>query len=181
MFWIKTLCFAVSKHLRNLLRARLLLGMTHARSRVPTLTQRTPTVTHSQFVGGTPVDEFVVESPGLRRGCFWWGHGEGMPVSAEVGAWTTARNVVWEAQALRQRGRNPALALCLEIFGGLNKLLHSFNLLQAQAPGKKTTGFYPLLARRGLNLKLTLTIWPQLRPATTQNVRAQQNCPTHWL
>lgn len=41
-----------------------------------------------------------------------------MPASAEVGAWTAARNVVWEAPALRQRERNPALALRLEIFGG---------------------------------------------------------------
>lgn len=65
---------------------------------------------------------------------------------------------VWEAQALRQRGRNPALALRLDTFGGLNKVLHSFTPLQAQATREKTMGFYPLLARRGLNLELTLTI-----------------------
>lgn len=85
-----------------------------------------------------------------------------MPASAEVGAWTAARNVAWEAQALSQRKRNPALALRLETFEGLNKLLHSSTILQAQAPREKNKpkklGFYPLLARKELNLELTLLI-----------------------
>ena len=36
----QTLLFCVSKHLRNLLRARLLLGVIHTRSGVPILTQK---------------------------------------------------------------------------------------------------------------------------------------------
>lgn len=43
--------------------------------------------------------------------------------------------------------------------GGLNKLPQSFTLLQAQAPGEKQImGFFPLLAKRELNLELILMI-----------------------
>lgn len=95
-----------------------------------------PPVTHPLSVD----EECGVESPGLRR-----------DVSDEVMGreclpqqrWEPGQlpGEVWEAQALRQRGRNPALALRLDTFGGLNKVLHSFTLLQAQAARKKQWAF----------------------------------------
>lgn len=51
---------------------------------------------------------------------------------------TAARSVVWEAQPWDRGTRIMHLPCSLEIFGGLNKLLHSFTLLQAQASRNKT-------------------------------------------
>lgn len=94
-----------------------------------------PPVTHPLSVDG----ECGVESPGLRRG-----------VSDEVMGRECLPQQRWEPRQLpgsrsgkhrpSTEGRNPALALRLEISGGLNKVLHGFTLLQAQAAREKNNG-----------------------------------------
>ena len=109
-----------------------------------------------------------------------------MPSKAEMGAWNDLQECGLGSTA---RGQESCTS---EIFGVLNKMLLSFALLQAQASGRKkikttktnkqkTMAFSPVLAERGLNLELTLPVWPQLRPATIQNIHRQQNWPRHWL
>ena len=137
------------------------------------------------FARGACVDEeWVAESPGLRRNGLWWGCGEGMPSKSRGGSldWLPG---VWSGK--HSPGTQKQESCTSEIFGGINKMLLSFTLLQAQASGRKqankqkTMAFSPVLAKRGLNLELTLPIWPQLRPATIQNIHRQQNRPRHWL
>lgn len=140
--------FFISKHLRNLLRARLLPGMTHARSRLPA-TCNAPSLSWWRMWGGKSWPE---------EGCFWWGHGEGMPASAEVGAWATARK---RSEKHRSQTKCPAL----RHLWGSQQGASSFHPHAGSSCKEKNNGLFCLLAGRGLNLELTLKIWPQLRPS----------------
>ena len=138
------------------------------------------------FARGACVDEeWVAESPGLRRSGLWWGRGEGMPSKAEVGAWIDCQECGLGSTARGHRSRNHAHQRSL---GASTRcfLVSPSCKLKAQEENKqtnkqKTMAFSPVLAKRGLNLELTLPIWPQLRPATIQNIHRQQNRPRHWL
>lgn len=89
-----------------------------------------PPVTHPLSVD----EECEVESPGLRR-----------DVSDEVMGRECLPQQRWEPGQLPGRGlRSTGLrqsALHLDTSGGLNKVLHRFTLMQAQAARKKTMGF----------------------------------------
>lgn len=80
-----------------------------------------------------------------------------MPSSAETGAWEGGQEHGWVGTGPETDGWKEDDKFCgLETIWGLNRLLGSFTLLQAQVLGKmQTIGLFPLLARIGPNLALT--------------------------
>ena len=73
------------------------------------------------------------------RARLWWGHGERMPSSAEVGAGDSSQECGLGQRPWDRRKGAVHLPGTLEVFGGVGfrRLLHSFMLLQAQALGEK--------------------------------------------